>query len=232
MNRAGSYSLTCLLLLIGSAAQAVPVSFRFSSVLDSTSTDFPLGAQVAGSFTIETDVATYPAEVFDGTTFSTIGLFYWNPVLRYDLDFGGQLFSFVSTRPSFPDGIQESSFAAFDRPEPSSDPTTNYDLYQLDSDFGAGQLGAPNDNLHAFASLIRTEFDLSVIESTDMLLGLTTTTRWDFFFTIFDPETGDGSQVHGIVTNLQQVIEAPEPGTVGLFIAGLGMLGLSRRRRR
>jgi hypothetical protein len=37
-------------------------------------------------------------------------------------------------------------------------------------------------------------------------------------------------QVRGFVTDLQ-VVQAPEPGTAGLFIVGLGMLGLAVRRR-
>jgi hypothetical protein len=232
MNRAASYSLACLLALVATAAQAVPVSFTFSTELISGSDRHPPGTQVRGAFTIETDVETFPAEDFENDQVIPLGLFYWNPVLRYDQDVGGDHYSFVSTRPTLDDGIQESTFAAFDLLEPRTNPTMSYDLFQLDQDFGTGHFAPPNDGLKVFASLIHTQFDLDVIQSTDMLLGLTTAPSWDFFFTIFDPETGEGPQVHAIVTNLRQVVEAPEPGTAGLFIAGLGMLGLAVRRRR
>jgi hypothetical protein len=235
MKTVASYSFACLLALVATAAQAVPVSFSFSTVLETGNPDFdflPVGAQVVGSFEIETDVPVFPAETFENGEFSTVGLFYWNPVLRYDLDVGGQHFSFVSARPTVEDGIQESSFTAFDRPEPSSDPLTNYDLFQLDADFGTRHLSPPNDGLKVFATLVRTEFDLDVIQSTDMMFGLTTTPRWDFFFSIFDPETFNGPQVHAVVTDLHQVaVTTPEPGTVGLFVLGLGMLALRRRRQ-
>jgi hypothetical protein len=247
MNKAAPYLLTCLLTLLATAAQAVPVSFQFSTVIQSVSPGFPpgggpspyddpfalLGASITGSFTVETAVETFPAEVFENGQLIPVGLFYWNPVLRYDLTVAGQSFSFVSARPTFDDGIQESSFVAHDLPAPRNNPAANYDVLDLGSDFGVGQFGAPFAGLSVFADLVRSEFDLTQIQSTDMLLGLTTPAEWDFFFTVFQPETGIGTQVHGIVTDLQQVaIATPEPGTVGLFVVGLGILGLVALRRR
>ena len=38
-------------------------------------------------------------------------------------------------------------------------------------------------------------------------------------------------QLHGNVADLQQAIAVSEPGLAGLFIPGLGLLGLAVRRR-
>lgn len=250
MNRAAAFSLVCLLSLLATGAQAVPMTFRFSTVIESGTIGFPtgsepaeapppfddlfalLGTAITGSFTIETDVEPFPAEFFENGQFVTLGLFYWNPVLRYDLSVAGQDFSFVSKRPTLDDGIQESSFTSIDRPTPSSNPFTNYDLYQLDTDFGVGHFGSPFDGFDVFASLIRQEPDLTLIQSTDMVTGLTTPAQWRLFFSVFDPETTTQFQVHGAVTDLQQVIETPEPGVAGLLAIGLVVLGLALRRRR
>jgi hypothetical protein len=233
MNRAAAFSLGCLLSLLATAAQAVPLSFRFSSVIESA----PIGvggvpASISGSFTIETDVETFPAEIFDSGALIPVGTFYWNPVLRYDLTVAGHDFSFVSNRPAFDDGIQESSFTAHDLSAPLANPLISYDLFQLDTDFGVGQFDSPFAGLSVFASLLRQEQDLTLIQSTDMVAGLTTPAQWRFFFTILDPETFTSYQVFGAVTDLQQVIAAPEPDVAGLLVIGLGMFGLALRRRR
>jgi hypothetical protein len=241
--------LVAALSLLATSAQAVPVSFQFSTVIDSVVTGFPtgggppavpapfadssslLGQSITGSFTIETDVATFPAEDLENGEFITLGLEYWNPVLQFDLTVAGQQFSFVSSHPPVESGVMESFFDAIDLQQPRSEPTMNHDQFVLDTIFGAGQFAAPFAGLTVSASLIRTEFDLSAIQSTDMLSGLTTTPRWDFAFSFLDPETSSDYQVQGIVTNLRQASEVPEPGTVTLLILGLGMLGLRRRDR-
>src|SRR5262245_20305164 len=115
MNKAVPYALACLLTLLATQSQAVPVSFQFSSVIQSVSLGFEpgagpspyddpdalLGASIAGSFTIETDLEIFPSEIFENGQFIPVGLFYWNPVVRFDLTVGGQSFSFVSARPTF-----------------------------------------------------------------------------------------------------------------------------------
>jgi hypothetical protein len=83
-----------------------------------------------------------------------------------------------------------------------------------------------------FASLLRQETDLTAIQSTDMVTGLTTSAQWQLFFTIFDPETFADFQVHGAVTDLQLVIATPEPDVGGMLVIGAGMLGLALLRRR
>jgi hypothetical protein len=244
MNRAAAFFLVCLLSLLATTVQAVPLSFRFSSVIENAAIgaegvpppfdDFTkvLGASITGSFTIESDVESFPAEFFENGQLVPLGLSYWNPVLRYDLTVAGQAFSFVSKRPTLEDGIQESSFTAIDRPTPSPNPFTNYDLYQLDTDFGVGQFDSPFAGLSVFATLLRQEHDLTLIQSTDMVTGLTTPAQWRIFFSIIDPETFNTYQLHGAVMDLQQVSDTPEPGVAGLLVIGAGMLGLAMRRRR
>jgi hypothetical protein len=244
MNKTASCLLASLLSLFAAAAQAVPISFQFSSVIESApigATGVPapfddysavLGASITGAFTIETDVETFPSQIFDHGVFYPAGLRYWNPVLSYDLTVAGQNFSFVSARPTLDDGIQESAFTANDLPAPLPNPLFNYDVYQLDTDFGVGQFGSPFAGLDVFASLIRLERDLSVIQSTDMVTALTTPAQWRIFFSLVDTQTFNTYQVYGAVTDLRQVVTTPEPGVGGLLALGLGMLGLAMRRRR
>lgn len=247
MKRVARYSVACLFTLLATAAQAVPVTFQYSTVIESVSAGLPpggglapfedpfslLGTSVVGSFTIETDAEVFPGEIVQNGALITVGLFYWNPVVRHDVEIAGQHFSFVGARPPFDggNGTLESNFFATDLTAPLPNPFIR-DGYDLDTSFGLGQLAAPNGGLELATSLTRAEFDFTQIQSTDMLLGLTTPAEWHFFFTIFAPATGVGTQVHGMVTDLRQVVTAPEPGTAGLFVVSLAMLGLATRRRR
>jgi hypothetical protein len=237
MKRAAPYCLACL-TLFATAAQAVPVSFTFSTVIDSVVTDVPpppmpppfsqpaaiLGASIMGSFTIETGALTFPAVNFENGVAVPVGLFYFNPVLRYDLTVVGQPISFVSTDPS----IRESDFIAVDLTAPR--PGLPNDALVLETFFGTQSAG-PFDGLNVIAQLVRLEPDLTLIQSTDMLLGLTTPAQWGLFLTFQIPLTQTTYQIHGTVTDLQQAIAVPEPGTARLLIVGLGLLGLAARRR-
>ncbi|HKQ15066.1 MAG TPA: PEP-CTERM sorting domain-containing protein [Steroidobacteraceae bacterium] len=238
MKRAAPYCLASLLALFATAAPAVPVSFTFSTVIDSIVTDVPgppmpppfsqpasiLGASITGSFTIETEGQIFPAVVFENNVAVPVGLFYFNPVLRYDLTVVGQPVSFVSTDPS----ILESDFVAVDLTAPR--PTVPNDVFALETLFGT-QSSGPFEGLSVFAQLVRLEPDLTVIQSTDMLLGLTTPAEWSLFLTFRIPRTQPIYQIHGNVTDLQQAIAVPEPDTARLFIVGLALLGVAARRR-
>jgi hypothetical protein len=247
IKRIGQLSIACLLLSVVEA-HAIPVTFEFSATTRSYGTqnggipvpeqfndfNFVFNAPITGSFTVDTDTVGYSSYRYLNGVLTESGTGYFNAVRELSLGIGDQQFSFLASAPAGSYPPAQSFVAVADLPVPSNDPTTNYDGVDINVNLGSGVFSGAYSHLSASFSLIRTEHDLSVISSRDMLSNLTPSQNWSAFFTIYDTAVPNRNyQIWASLTDLTQVTSVPEPSTAALLALGLALTvsGVRARRR-
>jgi hypothetical protein len=234
-----SWFAASALMLFAAQSHAVPITFEFSGQPYSAGIgeDMPapfdnflyvLTQPITGSFTVESDTPAVPL-VIDHNGSVSLQSYYDNPVTQLDFTVAGQQFTFDNSRPD-----AYSNAAVIDLPSPANDPTLNYDWIGVGINLGAGLFSGEYSNLVTVLSFSRSEHDLGIITSSDLVTNLTPS-NWSVFFTLYDPNgpVGSSYQIHAPLTSLTQVSSVPEPTTSALFgMALLLSFSLLGRRKR
>jgi hypothetical protein len=221
-------------LLTAFPAWAVPVRYQFSGVVG------------GGTSNIPENPVIFPYEIGSGEAFT--GYFEYDTALNTDSNpeesngryesaltvFHVQVGAYAFTM-SAPDYFAPFVSVSSNRPSGGVDGTYDGFAVAASSLDAGGTHPLPAGHNWLLNILLRSS-DLSIFDSAALPVSLPSVTAFDrrnlFVIGVVGPEGEWTNTVGGRITNLQRVdLSVPEPGTLGLLLAGSAGLLLARRRR-
>lgn len=248
-TRIGKFALSCA-LMNATAALAVPITFEFTALGLGPAYSGPAGtpflavpapfadfdwtweAPISGSITLESDVVGQRSFAIINGERIEAGLTYVSPVSQLTLDIRERHFEFTRT---VPPGVSapspgESFIGVSDLSPGDNAPPGLRDGVLTSVQMGTGVLEDPFSHLAVIFSMSVFTQDRGIITSPDMIENFSFMPGWTMSLSFLDRQTSAGYSLRGNVTSIERV-SVPEPGSLSLIAAGLGLMFAIRRRR-